>query len=319
MSSGMQDLNFVESITERDIDFLLLEELQVSTEFHDWLSSRVFGRPIFKSHIGAWHSVVDPVLGESDLIFIFKSEDETTTAILIENKINAEAQPDQGRRYTERGEKGKADGSWQEYQTCLIAPRKYLASPAQTEAYDCQIPYEEVVSYFTARRSVDARHNHRAIMVLEAVKQQRRGYQAKTDNLMTEFVSEYWKYVQANHQSLGMPEPKPRPAGSTWINFFPTGFPKTIDVVHQLTAGYIKVFFKGRAPEFQSIEARYKDMASLFPGLEVALAGKSVAISIPVDSVKPLETTFAAGKYGVASALDVVERLVQELGIRGLQ
>src|SRR5882672_3082754 len=87
MTGGMQDLNFVESINERDIDFLLLEELQVSAEFRDWLSSRVFGRPIFKSHTGAWHSVVDPVLGESDLVFIFEAEDGTGTAILIENKI----------------------------------------------------------------------------------------------------------------------------------------------------------------------------------------------------------------------------------------
>ncbi len=317
MAGGIQDLNFVESITERDIDFLLLEELRVSTEFCDWLSSRVFGRPIFKTRTGAWHSVVDSALGESDLIFIFEAEDGTSTSILIENKISAAAQPDQGRRYTERGEKGKSEGYWQEYQTCLVAPRKYLESPVQTEAYDCHIPYEEVIAYFTARRSIDARHKHRAIMVLEAVKQQRRGYQPQTNNQITEFVAEYWKFAQANHRSLCMPEPKPRAAGNTWIYFHPSGYPKTVDVVHQLTAGYVKVFFKGKAPEFMTIEARYKDMANLFPGLEVELAGKSVAITIPVEPVKPLEITFGAAKDRVAAALNVADRLSQELSSRG--
>lgn len=317
MASGMQNLNFVESITERDIDFLLLEELQVSTEFHDWLSSRVFGRPIFKSHIGAWHSVVDPALGESDLIFIFEAEDGTSTAILIENKINAEAQPDQGKRYAERGEKGKADGYWQEFQTCLIAPRKYLESPAQTEVYDCQIPYEEVMAYFTARRSIDARHNHRAIMVHEAVKQQRRGYQPKTDNKMTEFVSEYWKYAQVQYPLLGVPEPKPRPAGSTWINFYPSAFPKSVDFVHQVTGGYLKVFFKGKASEYEAIELRYKDLASTFPELQIQLAGKSVSISVPVEPLNPLDRAFASCRDSVSATLEIAQRLAREIAAHG--
>ena len=245
--AGLQELNFVESINERDIDFLLLEELRVSTEFRDWISSRVFGRPIFKSFVGAWHSLVDASLGESDLLFLFDAEDGTSTAILIENKINAQAQPNQGKRYTERGEKGKAEGYWQEFQTCLIAPRKYLESPLQTESYDCQISYEEVLAYFTSRRTIDTRHNHRAIMVYEAVKQQRRGYQPKTSGKMTEFVLEYWKFAQSNFPELYMSEPKPRAAGNTWINFYPNGFPKSVDVVHQITGGYVKVFFKGMA------------------------------------------------------------------------
>ena len=315
--AGMQELNFVESINERDIDFLLLEELRVSPEFRDWISSRVFGRPIFKTFNGAWHSVVDANLGESDLIFIFEAEDSTSTAILIENKINAEAQPNQGKRYTERGEKGKAEGYWQEYQTCLIAPRKYLESPAQTESYDCQIPYEEVIAYFTARRTVDARHNHRAIMVFEAVKQQRRGYQPKTNDQMTEFVLDYWKFAQANYRGLVMPEPKPRAAGNTWIFFYPSGYPKSVDVVHQLTGGYIKVFFKGMASEFSRIEALYTDMSSSFPGLEVELTGKSVAITIPVAPVKPLETAFDAVKDSINAALSVADRLAQEVRTRG--
>ena len=59
-------------------------------------------------------------------------------------------------------------------------------------------------------------------------------------------------------------------------------------------------------------------MANLFTGLEVELAGKSVAIAIPVESVKPLETTFDASKDSVAAALNIAERLIQELRSRGL-
>lgn len=309
-------MNFVASVTERDIDFLVLEELQVSHEFRDWLSARVFERPVLKSHVGAWHSVVDPVHGESDLIFMFNAEDGSTKAILIENKISANAQPDQGRRYTERGEKGKAEEVWQEYQTCMIAPRRYLE--CQTEIYDCQISYEEVMAYFVAGRSKANRSDYRATMMLEAVKQDRRGYKQKVDDRMTAFAFDYWKHVQESYPTLAMPVPKPRAAGNNWISFLPVGFPRSIDVVHQLSAGYLKVFFKQMAPEFEAIRDRYQDLTSQFPGLEVELTSKSVAISIPVDSVKPLEVSFDAARTIIVAALDTLSRLVQELQRRGV-
>lgn len=321
MAGGIHELNFVESVNERDIDLLILEELQVCQEFRDWFSARVFERPIFKSHIGAWHSVMDAALGESDLVFIFQADDGTpegtSTAILIENKIDAVAQPDQGKRYTARGEKGIAEGHWQEFRTCIIAPRRYLQSAAHTESYDCSILYEEIMAYFVAKRSSDARHDYRAKIVMEGVGQHRRGYQPKISDEMTDFVMAYWQLVQREYPSLGMAEPKPRPAGSTWIYFHPSDFPKGVDVVHQLTAGFVKVFFTGKASEFEAIEARYKDMEADFNGFEIQLAGKSVSLSVPVEIVRPLETAFAASQPAVSATLLTLNKVVAELCKRG--
>ena len=38
-----------------------------------------------------------------------------------------------------------------------------------------------------------------------------------------------------------MESPKPRPANSTWLNFYSDGLPRPL--VHQLTAGFVKMFF----------------------------------------------------------------------------
>lgn len=94
------DLNFIASVAERDIDFLLLEELSVSVEFQEWLASRVFNEVIYAAKIGAWHSVSESGLGESDLIFIFSGIDGQRNAVLIENKVDAVPQRKQGLRYT---------------------------------------------------------------------------------------------------------------------------------------------------------------------------------------------------------------------------
>lgn len=318
MATGLQDLNFIASVAERDIDFLILEELQVSHAFRDWFTARVFERPVFKAHVGAWHSVVDPALGESDLVFLFEAEDGSTKAILIENKISAPPQPDQAKRYIARGEKGKAEEEWQEFRTCAIAPRMYLESGIHTDDYQSHIPYEEIMAYFAANRSVEERHKYRATMMLEAVDQHRRGYAAKIDDKATEFVRQYWQFVQANFPSLGMTEPKPRPAGNAWIFFHPTGIPKTVDVVHLLTSGFVKVFLKQQAANHASIEDRYKDLAGQFPGLEIEPAGKSVAIAVPVEPVSPLDTKFEAASASINKALGITSRLVQELIRLGL-
>jgi hypothetical protein len=129
-------LKFVASIAERDIDLLIMEELSVSTEFREWFSSRVYGEPIYQSEIGVWHSVSDAQLGESDLVFLFEALDESRIAILIENKIDAQPQPEQGRRYRLRGNKGLKEGHWDQFKTCVVAPSKYLISSKHSESYD---------------------------------------------------------------------------------------------------------------------------------------------------------------------------------------
>lgn len=305
----MENLNFVQSVSERDIDFIVLEELQVSAEFRDWFSSRVYEYPTYKNEIGTWHSVCDSELGQSDLIFIFESVDGARKAILIENKIDAPPQPSQGDRYLKRGEKGLMEGYWDEFKSCVIAPKRYLDSSKHAEMYDVEIAYEEIMSYFVARRSADVRYDYRAKIIQEGIEQNRRGYQPKFSDEMTTFIMDYWDYIKDRNPNLGMREAKPRPAGSTWVTFHPPNFPKHISLAHQLTAGYVKLFFHGKTQEFQEILDRYEN--SGLEGLKIQQAGKSVALSIAVSKINPLVASFDESKEAVTKAVDVVERLIQ--------
>lgn len=124
----MQELNFIQSVQERDIDLMLLEECHTSMAFCNWLVSRVYEFPHAVEFVGAWHSVIHNQYGESDLVVIFKANDGSHQAILIENKIDATPQQQQGLRYRYRGEHGIEQGYWVDFRTCLLAPQKYLAS-----------------------------------------------------------------------------------------------------------------------------------------------------------------------------------------------
>jgi len=311
----MLDLKFVASIAERDVDLLVMEELSVSTEFREWFSSRVFGEPMYQSELGAWHSVSDAQLGESDIVFLFEAIGGPRTAILIENKIDAPPQPKQGERYRLRGEKGLKEGYWEKFKTCVIAPSKYLSSTKHSESYDVEVSYEELLAYFQSRSPRSQRFSYKAKILLEGIEQNRRGYQPEYNEEITKFVSDYFSFCSGEYAHLGMQEAKPRPAGSTWIMFYPKSLPKEINLVHQLTAGFVKVFFNGKAEEFENLKDKYS--LKLPPEASIEVAGKSVAIYIEVPKLDPLSVSFSDQKEKVEHALQqltVLEKLVAENG-----
>ena len=311
----MLELKFVASIAERDIDLLVMEELSVSTEFREWFSSRVFGEPMYQAEIGTWHSVSGAQLGESDLVFIFEAIDGSRAAVLIENKIDASPQPQQGERYRLRGDKGLKEGHWDEFKTCVIAPSKYLASSKHSESYDVEVSYEEILAYFQSRSPRGRRFEYKARILLEGIEQNRRGYQPEYNEEMTKFVSDYFAFASEEYAHLGMQEAKPRPAGSTWVMFYPKSLPKEISLVHQLTAGFVKVFFNGQAESFDRLREKYS--SKLPDDASIDIAGKSVAISMKVPKVDPLSIPFSEQLEKIKLALQSLSSLEKLVATNG--
>jgi hypothetical protein len=306
----MKDMNFIASVNERDIDLLILEELTVSDEFCDWFSARVFGCTVYNAAGGAWHSVVAGDNRESDLLFIFLSQSGERIAILIENKIDAPPQPQQAQGYRNRGEQGEVDGFWDSFKTCLIAPERYLASSRQTELYDHEVSYEEILAYFSSRRFRDNRFGYKAKVIQEAIEQNRRGYQPVFSREMTAFVEKYVMYAQRHFPQLGVQAAKPRPAGSTWIKFRPAGLATSIDLCHQMTAGYAKVFFTGAIEQLEAITNKYAPYLTEYQ--LISAAGKSVSITVEVPKLEPLQP-FEQQQEKVAMALQQLSALLQVL------
>ncbi|MEP6907461.1 MAG: hypothetical protein ABI858_05705 [Pseudoxanthomonas sp.] len=190
----------IAKIYERDMDLVLVEELESSNEFRIWLASRVFGTDCFLSHLRATHSVVDESNRESDVIFRFHSKIDASSeigikAILLENKIDAIAQPNQGMDYGNRGKSGRDRGEWLDFKTCLVAPKSYLKSYLQTssdeDSFDECISYEEILSYFASRKERDERFKWKARLVEDAIFKKQTGYAPVISEEATAFVREY--------------------------------------------------------------------------------------------------------------------------------
>ena len=63
----------IESIQERDVDLFLLEEFATDNSFCEWFISEL-DLPEISENIGVWRSISSYGLGETDILFSYKSE-----------------------------------------------------------------------------------------------------------------------------------------------------------------------------------------------------------------------------------------------------
>ena len=113
----------IESVQERDVDLLLLEELNVDFDFAHWFISTL-NLPDLTLVIGAWRSVSDFGLGETDILFSYQSNNDKVY-LLLENKLDASFQENQAVRYKQRAQKYKDDNECNHAFSILIAPKEY--------------------------------------------------------------------------------------------------------------------------------------------------------------------------------------------------
>ena len=311
----------IAKIYERDMDLVLLEELESNNEFRAWLVTRVFGQDCYLRHLGTQHSVVDESNRESDIVFRFVANEsgaEATKAILIENKIDAVAQPNQGSDYIVRGQAGTDRKDWSEFRTCLIAPRQYKEGTVDWQNFQEVITYEEVLAFFASRKGRDERYAWKTRLVETAIFKKASGYTPVISEEATAFVKHYHERAKA-YPRLQMVLPKPRPAGNTWISFRPDVLPRGAAIEHQVTAGRVKLMFHGASEQLDAL--RHQLEPYLEPGMEIEQAGKSVAVSMKVPAVPAITLPFAQVEkeategMRAADALVAMIETVQESGV----
>jgi hypothetical protein len=276
-----KDKQSFSSIRERDIDFLLLEELTVDPEFRTWFLRKLGLSPDGSAElIDGWHSVSDSELGESDVEFGIVRSDGTKLLVLVENKINAIFQEDQLERYQKRGEKAVAE-NWDAFTTGLFAPNAYLTGTDQTDIVNGTITYEAVREWFQERDT--SRSKFKADMLTHAIEQKRRGYTPEVDDQVTSLHEYYWEKSQQGYAELGMKQPEGVPAGNLWVRFAPGGLPNDISLIHKMGRGDVDMQFSGAAEDDDSVADQCERL--LKKDMRLVTTGKSLSVRIDVPPI----------------------------------
>lgn len=307
----MLDENFIEAVSERDIDLLLLEEFHCHPAFRDWMAATCFG-PAFtvSSFGGAWHSLTAANLGESDLVALYEDDAGREWAALIENKIDAPPQPRQAARYRERGRQGIAEGYWDHFRTVLVAPAAYLETASQAPLYDVQISYETIrrrLEKLADAAAQPARLRYKARLIREAIAQNRRGYRPVPNEAVTRFWRDYWRYLASEFPRLQMKRPGQKPTGADWPEFSNTDRGRGVKLFHKLRKGAVELQFDRRGERLEELKELNGEI--LPDDVHLVRAGDAASFQIEVPEVDRYGR-FAEQEEAVQMALAAAVRLL---------
>lgn len=233
----------VESIRERDVDLILLEELSTDNSFCDWFI-RELDLPDLTSINGAWRSISAFGLGETDILFSYNSNDKKIF-VLIENKLDTSFQNEQFNRYIKRADeyliKKECDNAF----AILFAPKLYCENQSDFENYLTYETVAERLEFVGTKRNL-----FKSNLLQIATEKLRRGYQPVNSVPVQNFWHSYWRFKEEKFPSLVMKKPDIVPHNSDWPMLYDDKL-KNIVLYHKLGQGNTDATFKGFPDEVE--------------------------------------------------------------------
>lgn len=294
----------IESVWESDLDFAVVCGLHASHSFRRVFLDLVLPGSDFREFIGAWRSVCDPVLGESDIVVLFQNPAGERKALLIEDKIGAAFQPEQAGRYRDRGKNGISDGVWHSFSTCLLGPKAYLLG--SESKWDCLLSIDDLVEALEqANNESPLDFFLRVTLSMCINKYEAKGVVADERAIAfwrgyTEFCTE--KFADLAMSGLGPIQSKAPP----WPRFNAKALGSKVRLEHKPTQGYVDLTFNFASESVVRQELQHELTMSRF----VRRVGSSVALGIQVPKVNHLEAIhpqMGAVERALHAARDLLE------------
>jgi len=277
-----------EEIEERDIDLLVMGLFSKSEVFlHEFCAAAAISLPETSKVISIEHSFADST-GESDVTVIVKDAD-CTLGLLIENKISALPQPDQKKRYYDRGNNGISANKYEKFFVILIAPEIYCAN--DTQGYEHKVTYEQIIDAVKDAKVEDAFFCIEMLKRAIYKKERENGYTMIPHDGATDFVNGYIAYWRENafdmQASIKTKEGKAHPSNGGWIDFSVSGL-KGLSITHKADRGYVDLTFnkcKGMTEAIHTLLVATVDNPERYEVLD--LMGASAAVRLKCHAMQP--------------------------------
>lgn len=272
---------FRQTVSESDIDWLFCVELNSSKQFRKLIGSIVFPEVDNFGHVRAWRSISNTI-GESDLVWLIEHPSKGRLIILIENKINATAQPEQYNRYVQRGNKYIKEGIANEYLVALLSPKSY--SSADSSDYPVYIHYEHIIEWLQLRQ--DERSKYICSLYKNATNKKISPIIVDEENL--HFRENVYHLAKKEFPLLNVVNPK-SDCNNIWISMRYPGYEivyKTFKKNLKYTGSVVDLVISGRGNDVELLKARY--VAPLKEtGISVEKTGKSASFRLNVPMIEP--------------------------------
>ena len=288
----------LDKIEERDVDFVVMQAFMKPWFVDFFLAyTGLCGAEVI--HIE--HSLTDPQFGESDITVIVEGNG-TRHGLLIENKIDAKAMPEQQQRYRSRGKKGIQNESYSDFTVFLIAPQAYLDTNEEAGKYPNRISYEEMRELFYKQGDAFS------VAVLErALKKQASGYVVQEVPSITKFWRELYRYSNVSGYEVEMYEGAGAKGGrSTWPQFrVPL---KGTALYYKAKFGVVDLQFSGKKTEGQRLRQDLEFLRD--EDMHWEDTGNSISLRI---KVRDMDFTKEFSDYRDSGEVNLMLRAVERL------
>lgn len=290
-------------IYERDMDLLFMRKIATDNSFvrEFFLNNEAFLKKGYDTTTFSVESVSHSVRtedGESDIEVVL-SIGGKKIALLIEDKIDAIAMPEQAARYKIRGDKAMSRGDYHDYCVFIIAPKDYIKSNAEAKNYPGKITYESIQEKLT-----DEFENavmQQALSDSNIVRLPRDAKVTAFWDQLYDFLNEEYPEVFQVHGHKGLERSG---AAGQWISI---SCAKPYSIQIKSDRGYVDLEIGGYADRFSQFSEKNKELIDR-KQLYIRAASKSLAIRKYIDKIDFTEE-FEDQKSALIKAFDAAKEL----------
>ncbi len=267
------------TVSERDMDLMFMNAFSFDKGF-----LQVF---IDKTDIPkAEYSITEVSLsktdkdGESDITVVIEGSGKKY-GLLIEDKINALAMPDQQKRYTIRGEKAVKKHEYDEYRDFIVCSRNYYEINEEAKKYTYFVSYEECAEYFAGSDIPFAETWIQQIQ--QAITKSKRHSETEVDEASNSFYNKYKDYQEIHYPQLDLRTDR---AGNGWWAHYATRY-KNVYLYHKIPQGYVDLTFPNAASKMDGLSNMARTLNEAI-GSALKLHGLNKIIALPTGKAGAL-------------------------------
>ena len=233
-------------VSEHDMDLLFLLLFSADTEFVRLFLSKASIDADCIEVVSIELSKTDPILGESD-ITVLLIVDKKKVALLIENKIDAIAMPEQASRYFERGDQGITMKEYDKYCSFIVCPQKYFDDNDEAKKYPYLVTYENVIDFLKTKKNSTYRTYCQQIE--QAIDKAKKPPKVVINENANRFFRKYKDYQEENYPELDLVTK--RNSNGYWAQYT-TRF-GAVYLYHKIESGYVDLTFNKAADRIDEL------------------------------------------------------------------
>ena len=262
----------IEKVLERDIDLLMINKFIYDNSVLKYFLDKINKNGYAVSSIQ--HSLKDQEAGESDITVIVE-KDSHKIGLLIEDKIDALAMPNQRKRYDIRGQKGINNNQYDEFYVFMIAPLDYLKNNNEAKLYENQISYEEL-------RNLMSDDIYATTLIDKAIEEKKSGYVIIENPSVTLFWEQYYALIRQSYPGVKINEVHgPRGNNACWPEL--TTYYSNVKIIQKSDRGNLDLTFS-KMGNHPSVFHKYLDNI-IEDDMKIEKTNKSMVVRIEIPII----------------------------------